>query len=245
MYKIRLFSDLHLEGRKYEIPALPGDAETILILAGDIHTGNNATAFIDPLLKRFREVVYVLGNHEFYHNDMNDVRTWWRKAQRYRTNFHVLDNGVLDCGDLRIIGTTLWTHTNDPEMARYLNDYACIHKNGRVLTPADTRELFLQNVEFLVDELEAPFDGKTVVVTHHAPAEVCVRPRWVGHFLTKCFAANLDWLIEWYDIDMWLHGHMHDTVHITHAGTEIFCNPRGYAGTDSNPNFTDDLVIEL
>lgn len=243
--KFRVFSDLHLEGRKYEIMELPDDGETTLILAGDIHTGDNATDFLLPLIARFQDVVYVMGNHEFYWNDMDKTRKWWRAAQRYKNNFHVLDNGVLEYHDMRIIGTTLWTQTNDPEMARYMNDYNVIYKNGTVLTPEDTRELFLQNVEFLTEELDKPYDGKTVVVTHHAPVEACVQPNWVGHFLNKCFHANLEWMLEKYDIDMWFHGHMHQTVHTTYEGVEIFANPRGYAGDDSNPNFTHDLVIEI
>lgn len=245
MRKIRLFSDLHMEGRTYHIPELPGDSDTILILAGDIHTGTNAQAWLDPLLDRFQDVVYIMGNHEFYHHDMNKVRMLWRTMARHQHNLHVLDNGVLEYHDLRILGTTLWTHTNDPEMGKYLNDFACIYYNGDILTPADTRELFLRNVDFLRAELNTPFDGNTIVVTHHAPVAACTQPRWEGHFLNKCFAANLDWLLEHYDIDFWFHGHMHDTVHTTFAGTEIFANPRGYAGMDSNVNFTEDLVIEV
>lgn len=245
MRKFRVFSDLHIEFGKYHIPELPTDNETTLILAGDIHTGNNAMKFIEPLLERFHTVVYVLGNHEFYHNDIWDVRTYWRKHQALYHNLYVLDNGVIEYHDMRIIGTTLWTHTNDPEVGRHMNDYAIIYNGGLVLTPGATREFFLDNVDFLVEELERPYEGKTIVVTHHAPFEGCTQPRWIGHFLNKCFHANLGWMLEKYDIDMWFHGHMHDTVHTTYEGTEIFCNPRGYVGLDSNPRFTHDLVIEV
>ena len=46
--KVRLFSDLHNEftrqmhKRNYEIPELPDDSETVLILAGDIDVGKHA-----------------------------------------------------------------------------------------------------------------------------------------------------------------------------------------------------------
>ena len=245
MQKFRVMSDLHQEFGAFEVPELPDDKNTILILAGDIHTGTNATKFIDPLLARFQEVIYVLGNHEFYHNDMDKVRKWWNMAQRYRSNFHVLDNGVFEVEGLRILGTTLWTYTNDPVVELMLNDYACIYHNGEVLTAQGTRDLYLKNLAFLMRELKRPFRGATIVVTHHAPVEKCVDAKFVGSELNKCFHNHLDWLIEENDIDLWVHGHMHDTVHFMYHGTEIYCNPRGYAGYGGNVDFNMDMVIEI
>lgn len=245
MRKFRVFSDLHLEGRVYTIPELPTDGETTLILAGDIHTGTNAIEFLKPLVARFHDVVYVMGNHEFYHNDMDEVRKWWRTAARSYCNLYVLDNGGLEYHDVRIIGTTLWTPTNDPMVELYMSDYSYISYHGETLKSADTRELFLRNVDFLEEYLRIPFEGKTVVVTHHAPVEACVQKQWEGHPLTKCFHADLEWLLEKYDIDFWFHGHMHQTVYTMYKGVEIYANPRGYAGSDSNVEFQEGFVLEV
>jgi len=241
--KLRILNDLHLEFGNLDVPELPEDNETVLILAGDIHTGTNATDFIATLLTRFAHVVYILGNHEFYHNDMTSVRLFWQQTMKYHHNLHVLDPGTLELEGLRIIGATLWTGTNDPQLNMFMNDFACIHLNGKVLTTEATRELFLIDLDYIRAELEKPFEGKTIVVTHHAPIEECVRPRWIGHFLNPCFHSRLNFLFHDYDIDMWIHGHMHDTVDIQYEGTHIYANPRGYAGYEENPNFETEKVL--
>jgi len=245
MNKLRIMSDLHLEFGQLTVPVLPNEDEQILVLAGDVHTGTDASGFIDEMLLRFKDVIYVLGNHEFYHGHMGEVRNWWGMAQGYRHNLHVLDNNTCEFHDVRFIGTTLWTATNNPDMNNMLNDFACIYLDGEVLTVAKTREMHLQAIDFLVAELAKPFDGDTVVVTHHAPVESCVRPHYVGDLINPCFHSRLDWLLRENDIDLWIHGHMHDTIHITCEGTEIYCNPRGYKGHQENRNFRTDFVFEL
>ena len=247
MQKLRIMSDLHLEFGGMKVPVLPDDKDTILILAGDIHVGAVADDFIQPLLTRFKDVIYVLGNHEFYHNDMEDVRDFWKNAGSYNHNLHVLDPGmyVNDAQTLRIIGATLWTATNDPDMNNYMNDFACIYLEGEVLTTAKTRELHLLDLDYIQAQLATPFEGTTIVVTHHAPVEACVTPNWKGHMLNKCFHSNLDYVLEDNVIDLWVHGHMHDTIHTTLHGTEIYCNPRGYKGYGQNYGFRDDFVVEF
>ena len=247
MQKLRIMSDLHLEFGRLVVPELPEDKETILILAGDIHVGDYATTFIDAMAMRFQDVIYVLGNHEFYHNDMEDIRLFWRRYMKYNHNLHVLDPGIYvnDAQNLRIIGATLWTETQDPAMQNYLNDYAVIQREHRVLTVQDTRNLFLDDLDYITARLAEPFDGTTIVVTHHAPVQKCVAPNWVGHVMNPCFHSNLDDLIEANDIELWVHGHMHQTIHTTLHGTEIYCNPRGYKGHSANYGFRDDFVIEL
>lgn len=237
-----MISDLHMEfGGGMVVTFQEDDKDTILVLAGDINVGTGATDFIDALLLRFKEVIYVLGNHEFYHNDMDKIRNWWRAAEKYRYNFYVLDNAVYDQHDLRVIGTTLWTAAFDKELEARLNDFHVIFKDSGRLRIDYTRELYLCNVQFLVDNLEVPFDGATVVVTHHAPVERCVVPRFEGNWLNPLFHNELDWLIKKYDIDAWIHGHMHDTFQFNHFGTEIICNPKGYK--DENPAFDVNKFI--
>ena len=245
--KLRIMSDLHLEFGKLNVPVLPGDADTILILAGDVHTGHNATTFIDLMLMRFKAVIYVLGNHEFYHEDMEDVRLFWQRSMKYHHNLHVLDPGIYinDAQDFRVIGATLWTETQNPAMQTMLNDYACIQRENRVLTVQDTYNLYLDDLAYIQAQLATPFEGTTIVVTHHAPVAECVRPHYVGDLMNACFHNYLEDVLKDNDIAMWIHGHMHDTIHFTQSGTEVYCNPRGYLGHGMNGGFVDDVVLEV
>jgi predicted phosphodiesterase len=46
---------------------------------------------------------------------------------------------------------------------------------------------------------------------------------------------------------LWIHGHTHDSFDYTVHRTRVVCNPRGYAkaGTNENPRFDPDLIIEV
>lgn len=250
MQKLRIMNDLHLEFGKITVPKLKDDANTILILAGDVHIGHDATDFLTTMLDQFQDVVYILGNHEFYYQDMEEVRKWWQVAQRYKSNLHVLDPGTFEFYDrkgneYRIIGATLWTETQNPAMHNMLNDYAVIRREHRVLTVQDTYNLYLDDLEYIQAQLATPFEGTTIVVTHHAPVAECVRPQYVGNPMNACFHNYLEDVLKDNDITMWIHGHMHDTVHFTQYETEVYCNPRGYVGHGMNEEFVDDKIVRV
>jgi len=107
--RIQVASDLHLEllpedlGAGLLVDPHP-DAE-LLILAGDIHNGVEA-------IRYFRNwpvpVLYVLGNHEFYGQLWEDVRERLREKAS-DTSIQILDNDTHVIGDVRFLGTTLWT----------------------------------------------------------------------------------------------------------------------------------------
>jgi Icc-related predicted phosphoesterase len=46
-------------------------------------------------------------------------------------------------------------------------------------------------------------------------------------------------------VQLWVHGHTHDSVDLDIAGTRVVCNPRGYAPDDLNPEFQPGLVVEV
>ena len=71
--KIRMLSDLHLEFHDYRVAPMPDDKETVLVLEGDIGCihGNREQYlklcdFIGYCSSKFREVIWVMGNHEHY-----------------------------------------------------------------------------------------------------------------------------------------------------------------------------------
>jgi Icc-related predicted phosphoesterase len=82
-----------------------------------------------------------------------------------------------------------------------------------------------------------------VVVTHHAPHPLSVHPRYAGSALNASFASDLSEMMELWQPELWVHGHVHDTFDYVVRNTRVVCNPRGY-GTE-NPAFDPALVVEI
>lgn len=128
---VQYMSDLHLElFPGFRIPAsdVTGD---ILVLAGDIGTvpSREYTEFVRDCVTKFRRGVFVvLGNHEAYDNDL----TWSETVEEARVllkaiGASLLHRDVVDLGpDLKIVGTTLWSHVDDHEASTvrcFMSDY--------------------------------------------------------------------------------------------------------------------------
>jgi hypothetical protein len=117
-----------------------------------------------------------------------------------------------------------------------------------LFTPAHAYGLHRRAVRALRRHLARPFDGDTVVVTHHAPSYAVLRETgiqaralepayWrmqgIGDTSTLAtvagYASDLDALLREYvdAIALWCHGHLHVATDIVHEGVRIVCNPRG------------------
>jgi predicted phosphodiesterase len=262
--KIRPLNDLHLEFRDFNIPELPDDAETTLVLAGDIWVGtrDDFVLWIKDCCFRFKNVVMVLGNHEFYGHEINDVRRFWKNVQNEIKNLFVLDDTMQIVDGVRFIGGTLWTDMNrndyftKAKAKQQMNDYFQIKIEAedqgdyygftRPLTPDDTVTLHQCTTFFIRECLRVPFDGKTVVVTHHLPLFHCVHGKYFNHDMNGAYASDLEDIFREYDFDIWFHGHTHETIKLKDIyGKDIWCNPRGYLPNAPNPKFDPELVIDL
>jgi Icc-related predicted phosphoesterase len=96
---------------------------------------------------------------------------------------------------------------------------------------------------WLVKKLDEPFEGKTVVVTHHLPSARSVSDKYEGSTINPCFASNLD--EHFGKMDLWIHGHTHDSFDYAINGTRVICNPRGYWKKELNQSFIPTLVVEI
>lgn len=161
--KIRCYSDIHNEFRKhqtqlprdllpedegyesfmyqYVIPPRDDDHETVLILAGDIDSiKTDLHAYLMKMIRRFRFVFYVPGNHEYYMHTMKSVNSMLLDMNKTMSDcFHAFvdrasSKFVLD--DVLFCGGTLWTDLKggDMEVIREvkqgLNDFRYIHIKG-------------------------------------------------------------------------------------------------------------------
>ncbi len=249
--KIGVLSDLHLQPSGMR--PRPAQASDVMILAGDISVGLGGIAWAETVFTC--PVIYVLGNHEYYGQDMDalDHRVQQRVAG---THITLLRDSVTVINGVRFIGATLWTDfelfgtsLESAHHARYgMNDYKVISKDGGTLKPSDTRALHRASRAYLERTLAEPFAGKTVVVTHHAPSPKSVAPRFKDDPFTPCFASDLESLVAASGAALWIHGHVHDSFDYTLGQTRVVCNPKGYHGEESareSPPFRWDYMVDL
>ena len=102
--KLQILSDLHLEFAPCQIVNTDAD---VVILAGDIHLGDRGYKWAEQNIKN-KEVIYVLGNHEFYKEATPRLFEKLKKETK-GTNIHVLENESISIGGVKFLGCTLWT----------------------------------------------------------------------------------------------------------------------------------------
>lgn len=253
--KLLVMSDLHLE---FEWPdalelSLPSeDQYDVVVLAGDIGLDTHG---LEWAIRQFRKhVINVPGNHEFYGAHLHGLRVELQQLAATYPHVHLLDDGVVELGDpetscteaVRFIGATLWTNFKlfgdtlsqigaQMNEAKYgMLDFQVIRKgNGNIFQPADSVQMFNRSASFIRDELRKPFEGKTVVVTHHLPSAKSVVERFRTSLLSAAFASHLDDLVE--QADVWVHGHTHDSLDYQLGKCHVVCHPRGYPGEQNAP----------
>lgn len=236
--KIQLASDLHLEDLSPEIrqrvPTLitPAPGADLLVLAGDIHEGR---AGIDAFADWPVPVLYIPGNHEFYDWELEAAIQEMKRASQ-GTSITILEKEGVVIDDLRFLGTTLWSDFQiNPgvpiEWSLFVADskvpdFQKIKTRTGLFRARNARDEHLIARRWLTAELEKPFSGKTVVVTHHASHPLSVADRFVGDLLTGAFVSDLSPLIP--KANLWLHGHTHDSFNYQVGRTTVVCNPAGY-----------------
>lgn len=97
-----------------------------------------------------------------------------------------------------------------------------------LLVPVFTYMKHLEAVKYLEAELNKPHDGKTIIVTHHAPSYNSVNPAKLKY--EDAYASSLEYLINKHSdvINAWFHGHLHVPVNYKIFGVPIISNPRDY-----------------
>jgi predicted phosphodiesterase len=234
----------------------PETAADVIVLAGDVARPEAGVAWARELGK---PVIYVPGNHEFYGGSIPGTVARLRAAAA-GSDVHVLASDALVLDGVRFLGSTLWTdfqlYGNGParDLAvrgalDFVRDFTRIRLDdaGTAFTPDAAAALFRDNARWLDTQLDEPFDGPTVVVSHHAPSPRSIHPRFAESILNPCFVSEAEWLLDGRRAALWIHGHSHDSFDYSVNGTRVLCNPRGYTKGPSveNRSFAPDLVVEV
>lgn len=263
--RIQIASDLHLEHVEWRFPAYRGvepcDAD-ILVLAGDIAKGTRA---LDLFAAWPCPVIYVPGNHEYYDSSLTTVNAdFLRRAEKFQ-NVNILAPGTVELAGIRFIGCTLWTDYElfgkdhrDQAMAicgKTIPDHARIKEvDAMPFTPSTALAQHLTQRRWLKDRLAEPFDGKTVVITHHAPSPLSLHPDYAEDITSAAFISDLSELLG--VADLHIHGHTHNSFDYAVKATRVMANPMGYSKgiklvptpaelQHENPHFDSRLLVEL
>ena len=281
--KIALCSDLHLEFG--DINLKNEENADVLILSGDIliaqdlhdhphmdydpytsgaladlgrrqQTALRFRDFIKRCSFQFPHVVYVAGNHEFYHGkfigSLQDLRD---ECSKY-SNVYFMEDDMRTINDVTFIGSTLWTDMNkgDPltlhAVADMMNDYRIIRHDGHgysKLRPAHTADRHRKSLGYIRTIIEGQFDEKFVVVGHMAPSKLSVHPRYQNDTLMNgAYASDLsEFIMDHPQIKLWTHGHTHHKFDYMIGSTRIVCNPRGYVGYEDSADFFELQYLEV
>ena len=262
--KLAICSDLHLE---FGDIILRNEGADVLILGGDIMTAQELhdfkaddVKFADELTRRgtaeryrdflarcsseFPHVIYIAGNHEFYHGKYPDAYNYLEEECKAFNNVYFLEQRSKQICDVTFIGSTLWTDMNEGDrntlliVQEMMNDYRIVRNSDRNyarLTPLDTVARHKNTLKFIKSVVDSNPNKKYVVIGHHAPSKKSIKPRYEEDIeVNGAYSSNLeDFISARPQIVLWTHGHMHSYHDYMVGNTRIVCNPRGYIGYES------------
>ena len=154
----------------------------------------------------------------------------------------VLDDDEIVIDGVRFLGSTLWTDfmllgDGDAKSAamaearNFMRDFSRIrsgYASTAIFTPEESTALFARHADWLDRRLAIQHVGPTVVITHHAPSQQSIHPRYVDSLLNASFVSDAEHLFGTGRAQLWVHGHTHDSFDYSVNGTRVVCNPRGY-----------------
>ena len=266
--RIHLLSDLHLEldpARRASWRPQVTDAD-VTLLAGDIDQGPRVLPWASQVFPG--HVLAIAGNHEYYGGHLQRTARKMRDSASDRARFLDRDETVID--GVRFLGATCWTDLEclvveqPPERQDWMRQvsrqfvHACMNDYRRIrtargisefarLSPTDTALAARQCKAWLATKLAEPFDGPTVVMTHHAPLRSVAYPRRPKampiDFRDAAYCNDWPELVR-PPVALWVWGHTHEAVDTVVNGVRMVSNPLGYeAGEDTG--FNPAKVIEL
>ena len=274
--KLRIMSDIHLEFTPFEpaavdedVVVLAGDiapitavnvpawarrnfprADVLWVLGNHEHYGTQLT--VDEGIALARE--QAAENEVILPEAGGEPGEWGhgRRVQLLEEDIFYSPWGV------RFLGSTLWTDfelRNDRLSAMDIAERCMADFGGQIwdenegarFTAEASREIHKRQVRWLEKELAVPYDGKTIVVTHHVPHPKCNHPAYAGSWLSPAFGSDLSWLIKRYQPDMWISGHTHASYRFNVGKTLLISNQRGYSDTPEQADapFDPSLVVEI
>ena len=287
--KIAVASDIHLEFGDIDITN-DGQAD-VLILSGDICVAADLDMrdrrqtelgfarrrsemfheFFERCAANFPHVIYIMGNHEYYHSDFATALDDVRKRLAHLPNLYILEREIKVIDDVTFIGGTLWTDMNNSDpltlyhMRTMMNDFRVIQNSAvpvhfrtqegdfktRVakFSPEDAVTEHVKMKEYIqvVTAMLGENSNKYVVVGHHAPSRRSTHEMYAHDtIMNGGYSSDMDQFIEDRpQIKLWTHGHTHHVFDYMIGETRVVCNPRGYHGHEARADEWKLLTVDI
>jgi predicted phosphodiesterase len=285
--KIAIASDLHLEFGDLEI-ANDNQAD-VLILSGDIcvaadldmrdrrqtemgfarYRSERFHDFFERCATNFPHVIYVMGNHEYYHSDFATALGEMRRKLAHLPNLYVMERDVKVINDVTFIGGTLWTDMNNCDsltlyhMRTMMNDFRVITNSttpvhfkteqGEFKTrvgkfsPEDAVAEHVKMKQYIQSVVQGNHDTKYVVVGHHSPSKQSTHARYADDtIMNGGYSSDMDeFIADHPQIKLWTHGHTHHPFDYVVGETRVVCNPRGYINYEPEAANFKLLTVEV
>jgi calcineurin-like phosphoesterase family protein len=249
--RIRLLSDLHMEGYAYYYEYA---GEDIVVLAGDIHTMGKHGFILDQIPINVK-ILLVAGNHEYYGGIFEEVNAKLKELENTYHNLTFLNNSFTKIDNVDFFGGTMFTDFSLYEDSWTAKQFAkngiadfhwidTIGKNGkRFWNPedhAEQHEIYKEKLEAWKTKIAG--NGKRVVISHFVPTPAHIHPKFEGSRLNPYFTVDMETHMN--DVDLWLHGHTHDSFDTYIGNCRVVCNPKGY-GKENVNGFINNLIIDI
>lgn len=253
---IRYLSDLHLEVGSFILPEMLDDSITTLVLAGDICTVykyKKLENFLINCSNQFKEVIYIAGNHEFYHLDYHETIETLISMCKPIFNIFFLHNNMVTIDGISFIGSTLWSDFNesDPrtveDCQNFMNDFKLIKYEDKIFNPYIARNIHEYSKKYLFETIiEEKLKGnKVVIVTHHGLSPKSIHPKYRLSTINGAFYSDLEEEIIAHKPDCIIQGHTHESFIYRLGNSMVYVNPRGYIGYEYNGLFNPTANFEL
>lgn len=264
--KILVLSDLHFEYSGVKSLHLPDeDMYDLVVLAGDIDLKCRGIKWAKDNFKK--PSIYVPGNHEFWgRNLQNEDKYMRQEASGSQVNYLNMDEIVIN--GIRFLGATCWTdfgawddvnfamqsaEAGKNKYSAGCRDYAKITSVGyRKLRAYETASMATKTKNWLKQKLSEDFDGKTIIVTHHAPIIQSLKQGVLTDVLDAADVNNWEDFIIETNANVWIHGHTHKNMDLIIGNTRVVSNASGGNGLAKdgeiyhyNSSFSNSFIIEV
>lgn len=243
---LQIVSDLHIDSESRdsydELIKPTGD---ILILNGDIGSLYNPTElqnFLEVICKKFKLVLYVYGNHEFYYYKKYGLpqpmyklkKTGQRIADKIK-NLHILDKSSVLVNGVCIAGCTLWSNIQK-SLPKYIVKISDVNTNQYKFM----HEQDLKYINHMIEYCQQ-HGHKLILATHYPPSSQCI-PSY-KKLRKDLYCNNLDYLLSENNVKVWFFGHIHTNYDfVTSGGTRVVGNQLGKQ-TDNVQDFSNEKIV--
>ena len=278
---------MHLEFGDLDI--VNADNAEVLILSGDICVAADLDmrnrrqtelgfarwrsemfhGFFERCATNFAHVIYIMGNHEYYHSDFATTLDEVRRKLAYLPNLYILEREVKTINDITFIGGTLWTDMNNQDeltlshMRTMMNDFRVITNSttpvhfktqeGKFRTrvakfsPEDAVTEHVKMKQYIQSVVQGNHDTKYVVVGHHAPSRLSTHAMYANDtVMNGGFSSDMnDFIQDHPQIRLWTHGHTHHEFDYMIGVTRVMCNPRGYSGYEQQADEWELKTVDI